>query len=108
MTATVTAKAATIGYRQRRPAHNTRAIRANRGYARPEKQTVEDHRPPTHGDRRPSTKYPLPQIRLGVRIPPTTVTLETSNPIWEVLPPPCSALPPGALMAEGPFSSIAR
>ena len=45
LTATVTATAAPIGYRQRTAtAHNTRAIRANRGYARPEKQTVEDQR----------------------------------------------------------------
>jgi len=45
MTATVTATAAANGYQQRpATAHNARTIRANLGYVRPEKQTVEDQR----------------------------------------------------------------
>jgi hypothetical protein len=45
LTATVTATAATNGKRQRpATAHNTRTIRGNWGYVRPEKQTVEDQR----------------------------------------------------------------
>jgi hypothetical protein len=41
LTATVTATAATSGNQQRPPtAHNTRTIRADWGYVRPEKQTV--------------------------------------------------------------------
>ena len=45
MTTTVTAIAATNRERQRpATAHNTRTIRANLGYVRPEKQTVEDQR----------------------------------------------------------------
>jgi hypothetical protein len=45
LTATVTATAAANGYQQRpATAHNTRTIRANWGYVRPEKQTVEDQR----------------------------------------------------------------
>jgi hypothetical protein len=45
MTTTVTATAAANGYQQRpATAHNTRTLRANLGYVRPEKQTVEDQR----------------------------------------------------------------
>jgi hypothetical protein len=45
LTATVTATAATNGHRQRSAtAHNTRTIRANWGYARPEKRTVHGRR----------------------------------------------------------------
>ncbi len=41
MTATATATAAANGYQQRpATAHNTRMIRANLGYARPEKRKV--------------------------------------------------------------------
>jgi hypothetical protein len=41
----VTATAAATGYHQRlEAAHNARTIRANWGYVRPEKQTVEDQR----------------------------------------------------------------
>jgi hypothetical protein len=43
LTATVAATAATTGEQQRpAAAHNSRTIRANWGYVRPEKQTVED------------------------------------------------------------------
>jgi hypothetical protein len=49
LTATVTATAATNGKRQRpATAHNTHTIRANLGYVRPEKQTVEARSP--HGN----------------------------------------------------------
>ena len=45
LTATVTATAAANGKRQRPvTTHNARTIRANWGYVRPEKQTVEDQR----------------------------------------------------------------
>jgi hypothetical protein len=41
----MTATAAANGYQQRpATAHNSRTIRANLAYARPEKQTVEDQR----------------------------------------------------------------
>src|SRR5271163_3032557 len=45
LTATMIATAAsTANCRDRRQLHNARAIRANLGYVRPEKQTVEDQR----------------------------------------------------------------
>jgi hypothetical protein len=88
----LTATAAATGYQQRpATAHNSRTIRANLGYVRPEKQTVEDQRrsaatvaktaakplnntpthvdnsgisvQPTTGDGRPWTACPLLRIR---------------------------------------------
>ena len=61
LTATVTATAATNGYRQRPvTAHNARTIHANWGYVRPEKRTV--------GDQRRSTEQPACATTDGVPV----------------------------------------
>ena len=78
LTATVTATAAANGYPQRpATAHNTRTIRANLGYVRPEKQTIEDQRRSAVTVAKTVAK-PLNSTRRvddsGISAQPTTVT----------------------------------
>ena len=109
LTATVTATAAAIGHQQQpAAAHNTRTIRANLAYVRPEKdgrgsaprrrdcsqdcsQAAEQHpthvdnsgisAQPTTGDGRSWTMCPLLRIRrLGVRVPPSAPSSQARCP----------------------------
>jgi hypothetical protein len=87
LTATVTATAAANGYQQRpATAHNTRTIRANWGYVRPEKRKVAEsapYTPPSRAARRYSSKVqqrPLPATSTSCRPHPALAGTADKRP----------------------------